>query len=177
MSKYIGFRCPDEVVLGIERRMQVSGLDKTATILEMLNGLISVNVEKRKALPEIEAVYLVWTDNELLYIGQTANLRSRFVKHHRLVDFLNHDSKIAWFDTTGCNRLEVEEYFIKAFSPKLNGETVGRNPGDKVPLGIHLEDRDREILESLATKWGLSLSRAIRRLIQESKENNPNVHD
>jgi len=40
----------------------------------------------------------------------------------------------------------------------------------KKPLQIQLDDIEREKLESLASRWGLSLAGAIRRLIRESED-------
>lgn len=36
------------------------------------------------------------------------------------------------------------------------------------PLPIYLDDEERERLEALAKKWGVSLSGAVKRLIRES---------
>jgi hypothetical protein len=38
----------------------------------------------------------------------------------------------------------------------------------KKALPIQLDDVEREILEALASKWGLSLAGSVRRLIRES---------
>jgi len=40
----------------------------------------------------------------------------------------------------------------------------------KKPLHIQIDDIEREKLEALASKWGLSLAGVIRRLVRESKD-------
>jgi hypothetical protein len=120
MSKYIGFRCPDVVAKEIDNHVADTGKSKTEVILAMVQGLPSLSVNDRRTFPDVESIYLVWADNSLLYIGQTKNLRKRFEHHHRLVEFLNCEAKVAWFDASGCNRLDVEGQLIELFLPTLN---------------------------------------------------------
>jgi len=40
----------------------------------------------------------------------------------------------------------------------------------KKPLHIQIDDIDRQRLEALASKWGLSLAGVVRRLVRESKD-------
>ena len=129
MSKSIGFRCPDDIVIEIEKTVQLTGLDKTAVIIEMIKGLQAVSIDDRKKLPRAEAIYLVWTKSKLLYIGQTIDLQRRFASHHRLVSFLEAEARISWFDPSGCDRIEIEEALIDILEPTLNGKIV--TEGDK----------------------------------------------
>lgn len=169
MSKSIGFRCPDEVSAEIERKMQLTGLDKTTIILEMIKGLPSINVEDRKTLPQLEAIYLVWTDKELLYIGQTANIKSRFLSHHRLIEFLNCNAKVAWFNAEDCDRLEIEGSLIEIFAPKLNGELILRGliEGQSVRMTITIKEDLLEQLKIYSESQHRSASAQISVMIEE----------
>ena len=121
ITKNIGFRCPEDLAKEIEEKEARTGRSKTDIILELIKGLPSTEIHQRKTLPKQEAVYLVWTNHRLLYIGQTTNLCQKILNHHRLVEFLNCEAKIAWFDSAGCDRLEVESSLIDILSPELNG--------------------------------------------------------
>lgn len=171
-AKNIGFRCPESLALEIKQKELQTGRSKTDIILEMVKGLPSVAIGERKTLPKEEAVYLVWTLDKLLYIGETRDLNKRFKDHHRLVEFLNCDAKIAWFDSTGCDRLEVEEDLIAMLTPELNVRKFNPSRKEdsvkKVSTTIQLDQEARDRLEQLMAKWHLSLAGAVRRLILES---------
>jgi hypothetical protein len=124
MSKNTGFRCPENILEEIEQKITLTGKSKSEIIIEMIKGLPSVEIEKRKTLPNAEAVYVVWALDKILYIGQTKDLCRRFNNHHRLVEFLNCDAKIAWFDAEGSDRLEIESDLIEAFCPELNWASI-----------------------------------------------------
>jgi hypothetical protein len=115
MVKIIGFRCPDDLVAQIERQQEVTGQDKTTVTISMLRGLPGVEVDTRKSFPPVEATYLVWAQGKLLYIGHTDNLHDTFLTHPRLVEFLNVNARVAWFDCEGVDRLEVESGVVELF--------------------------------------------------------------
>ena len=118
----IGFRCPEEIAAQIQSRQELTGKSKSEVIIELITGLPSVGINDRKDLPTDEVVYFVWTAEKLLYIGQTNNLKQRLYNHHRLVEFLNDESRVSWFNAAQCDRLEVESELIELFNPSLNGE-------------------------------------------------------
>lgn len=118
----IGFRCPEEIAAQIQSRQELTGKSKSEVIIELITGLPSVGINDRKDLPTDEVVYFVWTAEKLLYIGQTNNLKQRLYNHHRLVEFLNDESRVSWFNAAQCDRLEIESELIELFNPSLNGE-------------------------------------------------------
>ena len=118
----IGFRCPEEIAAQIQYRQELTGKSKSEVIIELITGLPSVGINDRKDLPTDEVVYFVWTAEKLLYIGQTNNLKQRLYNHHRLVEFLNDESRVSWFNAAQCDRLEIESELIELFNPSLNGE-------------------------------------------------------
>jgi hypothetical protein len=118
----IGFRCPEEIAAQIQSRQEITGKSKSEVIIELITGLPSVGINDRKDLPTDEVVYFVWTAKKLLYIGQTNNLKQKLYNHHRLVEFLNDESRVSWFNAAQCDRLEVESELIELFNPSLNGE-------------------------------------------------------
>jgi predicted DNA-binding protein len=147
MSKTIAFRAPDELAQEIEDRAASTGQDKTAVIIEMVKGLPSIEVEKRYSLPEVEAIYLVWQLDKLLYIGQTDNLRQRFTDHPRLVEFLNVKAKIAWFSPEGCDRLEVESGLTGFLSIATTNKPTPASSDEQVDLTSELTQLKMEVAE------------------------------
>jgi hypothetical protein len=130
-SIQLGFRCPENLVSEIDIVAEHAGVSRTKALLSMIDGLPGLKASERSEFPECEAIYLVWTEATLLYIGQTGNLKSRFVNHHRLGEFLVENAKVSWFGIVGTNRLEIESSLIKAFCPDLNGKTVKSFVGKK----------------------------------------------
>ena len=86
----------------------------------------------RQSFPESPAVYIVWTDKEVVYIGQTSNLLNRFKNHHRLVDFAQMGVNVSWLDCGGLERLDVERCLIKLFNPQLNNTILGDAEGSGI---------------------------------------------
>lgn len=115
MVKVIGFRCPDSLVAEIEQQQQLTGKDKTAIVIEMIRGLPSVDVESRKSFPPVEATYIIWAQSKILYVGHTDNLHDCFRDHPRLVEFLNDNARIAWFDTGGTEKLQIDDKVVELF--------------------------------------------------------------
>jgi hypothetical protein len=111
MSVFIGFRCPSKLAKEIAAKSEATGQTKTAVMLELMSGMPSFKMTDRSKLPELEAIYLVWTNERLLYIGQAVNLKKRFKQHHRLADFFEHEAKISWFPAQELDKLEIEELY------------------------------------------------------------------
>lgn len=96
-------------------------------LLETINPLTlpSLPLASRSVLPACAAIYFVLDEaDRILYIGQTTNLKRRWLRHHRY-DQLSVQSRIAWLE---CNELEllpkIEVALIKHFNPALNGSEV-----------------------------------------------------
>lgn len=91
-----------------------------------------VYVAPNKKVPEISCIYFLMNDIELVYIGQTKNLRSRMRSHN--VNFRTnievggkkttqdlYDS-VYYLSIVDDKKIreELEQEFILAFEPKLN---------------------------------------------------------
>jgi hypothetical protein len=173
MSKNTGFRCPENILEEIEQKIILTGKSKSEIIIEMIKGLPSVEIDKRRTLPSVEAVYVVWALDKILYIGQTEDLCQRFNNHHRLVEFLNCDAKIAWFDAEGSDRLEIESDLIEAFCPELNWASIGNKQYAIVDPDLVAEgDYQNAIIGSISAKSKLT---AKNKTIELTRVSNPIV--
>lgn len=87
--------------------------------LEDLDFLPITSINK---LPEIPAIYFCISQFDFLYIGSTANLRSRWKQHHRLKDLLHFsDLNIYWMEATNIQDYpQVEKQLITHFNPFVN---------------------------------------------------------
>ncbi|HAG85809.1 MAG TPA: excinuclease ABC C subunit domain-containing protein, partial [Cyanobacteria bacterium UBA12227] len=84
--------------------------------------LPSLPLNERSHLPYCPAVYFVVANNNVLYIGQTANLHDRWLAHHRWGQLkeLNELVRIAWLECGEHHLLtEIEAALISHFEPPL----------------------------------------------------------
>ena len=84
-----------------------------------------LDFDNKIRLPIVPAIYLVVIDNEVIYVGQTKNLRSRWSSHHLLKEIkeLNQTDcvKIAWLTCDDLNLLtSLEKVLIGSLNPTLN---------------------------------------------------------
>lgn len=141
MSKIIAFRASDGLVAEIEGKSIASGGTKTDVILEMLEGLGSIDVATgRNKLPEISGVYIVYVGKRLLYVGQTSNLRNRIRSHHRLPQFVELNARMAWFEEGDRDRITLERELIDLLDPELNNSSVLYKPGSSKRVGFRIPD-------------------------------------
>lgn len=83
--------------------------------------------EARKELPKEAGVYVVYKEEQTLYIGKAHNLYLRFVSHHRLRQFISlcPGIEIAWRsmpEHSPEDRIIFEQSLIAFFKPRLNGK-------------------------------------------------------
>lgn len=78
-------------------------------------------------LPKISCVYFVLAELDLMYVGNTQNLRKRFINHHRAIDF--EGTTIYWLELIDHMwvRRRVEQYYITALKPLQNGKKVDKH--------------------------------------------------
>jgi excinuclease UvrABC nuclease subunit len=98
-------------------------------------ALPSMPFEQRKALPRVPAVYfLIGGDSEVLYIGESYNLRSRWGHHHCLTDYEpEQELRIAWIEIEDdMMRGRIETALIWSHRPRLN-HTSGHGPYGRGP--------------------------------------------
>lgn len=101
-------------------------LDPTALMwacYDMPHGLFS----RVSDLPKLPGVYVVYREKDVLYIGQTQNLKRRLGNHTRGQEFLqagNH-VEVAWHVMSNSDhqaRMTYECHLINVFHPQLNKE-------------------------------------------------------
>ncbi|MEL6137876.1 MAG: GIY-YIG nuclease family protein [Cyanobacteria bacterium J06621_3] len=74
-------------------------------------------------LPAISAIYRVWCNDEVVYVGQTKNLKQRWQTHHILPKLLKHYGTDWWIDWTEIQPLyldRAEAFAHRHFQPALN---------------------------------------------------------
>ncbi|MDF5718576.1 MAG: GIY-YIG nuclease family protein [Rhizonema sp. NSF051] len=129
--------------------------------LEQINllDLPSLPLSRLGELPEVKAIYFSFSDEgEVLYIGQTTNLKNRWVSHHRFKELATNSCiKVAWLEITDEYDLNsIEELAIKHFKPTLNWKRNAFlneiNRGDKAIDQIADIERRLVVIERLADR-------------------------
>lgn len=99
----LAVRCPIDVLDQIESEKNLTGRSKTDVVINRLrNSIPSLAVTDRHKLPAIAAIYQVFTsNNNLLYIGITDNLKQDWESHPLYGQFLESDvnSRITWYNS------------------------------------------------------------------------------
>lgn len=99
----LAVRCPIDVLDQIESEKNLTGRSKTDVVIDRLrNSIPSLAVTDRHKLPAIAAIYQVFTsNNNLLYIGITDNLKQDWETHPLYGQFLESDvnSRITWYNS------------------------------------------------------------------------------
>lgn len=100
-----------------------------------ISDLPSLPLEQKKSLPKYGGIYFVInSDDEILYIGRSSNLRSRWQNHHRHHQFEKNTSRIAWLEVSDTSLLaDIESALISWFHPQLN---FGLIPEQEAKRGI-----------------------------------------
>lgn len=74
-------------------------------------------------LPAISAIYRVWHDDQVVYVGQTKNLQQRWKTHHILPKLMMHygtDWRLDWIEIYPLYLDRAEAFTYRQFSPVLN---------------------------------------------------------
>jgi hypothetical protein len=99
----LAVRCPIDVLDQIKSEKNLTGRSKTDVVIDRLrNSIPSLAVTDRHKLPAIAAIYQVFTsNNNLLYIGITDNLKQDWESHPLYGQFLESDvnSRITWYNS------------------------------------------------------------------------------
>jgi excinuclease UvrABC nuclease subunit len=83
-------------------------------------------------LPPVSAIYHVFHQGRVVYVGQTMNLKQRWRNHHihhELHKRYGNDWHVEWVEVSVLNLDRAEAYAYREFRPELNK----RNPS--VSLG------------------------------------------
>lgn len=89
-----------------------------------------VDFSKKGTLPECPGIYFVAEDGRVVYIGQSINVKRRFIQHHRAMDFAElDDPKVYWKSCEVEELQKTEQDYIDKFNPRLNiNRVIGRTP-------------------------------------------------
>jgi GIY-YIG catalytic domain len=169
MSVSLTFRCPDDLAAVINSQVEATGQDKTSVVVGMLrSSLPSLPLIEKNKLPEIAAIYIVWSSNKLLYIGKTGGLRTRFSSHHKMLDFLASGDNvwIAWFTIDSQDSPLLEANLIELLEPELNSVIPGKKTN---VFSFRLPDEIVQVLEGLQLE-GETLNQTARRFLLENLE-------
>ena len=85
----------------------------------------SVYLDCVHELPDRPGIYFAMQEDEILYVGQSKNIRRRWQSHHKYIELLEFDRvRIHWVDSDGRPLLKQESEWIKLCRPPLNYKTV-----------------------------------------------------
>jgi hypothetical protein len=74
---------------------------------------------QRAELPEVSGVYIVFRGTQVLYVGQSLNIRQRWANHHRISQLSDTD-RVAYMVVPSDCLIEVENQYISLLQPSLN---------------------------------------------------------
>jgi len=131
-----------------------------------LSALPSLSLDERVYLPDTAAIYFVMAGDTVLYIGQSVNVRQRWVAHHRLKQLNEYGAcRIAWMAVDDAGLLdELEVACIAHFSPSLNDSPV---LWDNWTLTIRLPRELETAVRRLARERLVQPSVVVRQLVKE----------
>lgn len=125
-----------------------------------IGHLPSLAFEHRRDLPIIPALYFVLDGRmNIMYIGQTANLRDRWKSHHRALQMENGTYRIHWKAIeTEQERADDERQSIAFFRPPWNKSDVPVADMKRVMAYIndvarHMEIDPRDLVVRILTEW------------------------
>ena len=125
-----------------------------------LGYLPSLAFEHRRDLPPVPAVYFVLdAQRNVMYIGQTVNLRDRWKAHHRALQMERGGYRIHWRGVTDeQERLDAERQSIKYFRPPWNRSEVPVADLKRVEAYIndvarYMEIDPRDLVCQILTEW------------------------
>lgn len=126
-----------------------------------LEELPCVPFAERHLLPHSSGVYLALDANGVvLYAGQSQSLRKRVESHHRLRQFKDTVSSVAWYLTE--DRKRIERALIKELNPLYNRTAISVvTTSKRLRIGVVLHQWrmvERVGLRAVAREMGLSTS-------------------
>lgn len=85
----------------------------------------SVPFRSLDLLPTFAGIYFAMQDDEILYVGQSKNIRKRWESHHKRNELLEFENvRIHWIGSDGRPLLEQESEWIRLCNPPLNYRKV-----------------------------------------------------
>jgi hypothetical protein len=120
-----------------------------------LTMLPSLPLDERRDLPDTPAIYVVMAGDTVLYVGQSVNLRQRWLAHHRFAQLNERGGcRIAWMQVEDASLLdELERACIAHFHPVLNDSPILGGRGPQISVGFRQDDLDdlRDVAEETDT--------------------------
>lgn len=91
-----------------------------------------VTLDRLNQLPQTSGVYFVCNGDQVLYVGQAKNLKSRWKNHHRFDEILDNypSAEIGWFEADPNVLDQHEKAAIETFKPLLNNTLTRRGYDD-----------------------------------------------
>jgi hypothetical protein len=87
-------------------------------------------------LPRCSAVYFIWHNGNVVYVGRAKDLKNRISGHEKV----EKDDQISWIEVPKYKLVHYEAFYIWMCKPMLNGG-MALNPEDWPPLGDGRETR------------------------------------
>ena len=137
-----------------------------------LSLLPSIPLARRKELPELPPIYFVMdSQGEICYIGQTKNLYKRLIRHHHLPSFKNlPNAKVAYLKISDINLLtKIEKVLIDYFRPSLNW--VQAKSRRRQTKSITMDTIIWDAVKKHAARQGISISRWSENLLFDGLQN------
>jgi hypothetical protein len=129
-----------------------------------------------KDLPSVAGVYWVLAGESVLYVGQSANLRQRWVSHHRMIDMRRLEAdRIRWLLVSAESLVDAERRVIDELQPVLNGRKRSVSPpisgstttAGLIKLGVTLDVDQLARLTRIARERHMPKSVIVRQAIEE----------
>ena len=131
----------------------------TTTIVE-ISYLPSVAFEYRRDLPTVPALYFVLSaQRDVMYVGQTGNLRKRWESHQRAIQMQAGGYRIHWYRIDGeQERAAVEGKAISYFRPPWNNSAVQvaerrRVDGYIRDVAAYMEINPDDLVSQILAEW------------------------
>lgn len=154
----------------------------TAAPLVDPSALPSVALTDRHGLPREPGIYFVLSgDEELLYIGRSNSIHTRWRGHHKMRRLAEYRAvRVAWLTVSDESLLaEIETALIHHFRPPLNrkSDTAGM-PSEKPFLHFNVEPELLERIDNFRFEHRFdSRAAAIKWLLSWSLSQEPNASD
>lgn len=128
----------------------------------MNNSKAAINMLPKSCDPSAPYVYLLWDRDEVVYVGQTFDIKTRIQAHLKDKDF----NQISIIECTKEEIDEVENHNITTLKPKYNKKD---NPNYKKPVEF-IDDANVELatrVQVAADDMGISGVMALNKLCTE----------
>lgn len=116
-------------------------------------GLLGYEAYKdRSKLPPDSAVYLVIDGSQVIYVGQTTNLKQRFLQHHHTINFsqLKGDLAIFWFKLDKKFLVGAERLCIDLLEPEFNNTELRYGSSGTAPnTSICLTEKELQFINQI----------------------------